>query len=206
MPDEFTESKTKDLREEIRKAEVGEDFVSIKVPRGYFKSEHFHKQSELERKVALRKAELLREDLIAEKKETEYIVEDYLGQVYQILANYGEDTEFLSSTNMPSCDYQDYSDSVEETLKSTETKVESTKTKDRVSCDHWVMKEDGLLIRKHIVRRTNLYDPDFEHDPIKNLRIKEMRITHVQYVTGKSEIVCDQWAQPYKNQIMISKW
>jgi hypothetical protein len=68
MPDEFTDSKTKDLREEIRKAEVGEDFVPTKVPRGYFQSEHFHKQSELERKVALRKAELLKEDLTAEKR------------------------------------------------------------------------------------------------------------------------------------------
>jgi hypothetical protein len=56
MPDEFTESKIKGLREEIRKAEVGEDFVSTKVPRGYFQSEHFRKRSELERKVALRKA------------------------------------------------------------------------------------------------------------------------------------------------------
>jgi len=69
MPDEFTESRTKDLREEIRKAEVGDDYVPVKVPRGYFQSAHFHKRSELERKVALRKAELLEEDLIVEKKE-----------------------------------------------------------------------------------------------------------------------------------------
>ena len=68
MPDEFTESRTKDLREEIRKAEVGEDYVPVKVPRGYFQSAHFHKRSELERKVALRKAELLEEDLVVEKR------------------------------------------------------------------------------------------------------------------------------------------
>jgi len=95
MPDEFTDSKTKDLLCETRKAELGENFVPKKVPRGYFQSEHFRKQSELERKVALRKAELLQEDLIIEKTETEYIVEDYLGQAFHILANYGEELEFL---------------------------------------------------------------------------------------------------------------
>jgi hypothetical protein len=205
MPDEFTDSKTKDLREEIRKAEVGEDFVPTKIPRGYFQSEHFHKQSELERKVALRKAELLKEDLIAEKKETEYIVEDYLGQVYQILANYGEDTEFLSSTNMPSCDYQDYSDSIVEEPKSLEVKAESTTIKDRLSSDHWIIKEDGLLVRKHVVPRTNLYEPDFDHEPLKKLRIKETRITHVQYMTGRGEVITDQWSHPGENKIM-QKW
>ena len=52
------------------------------------------------------------------------------------------------------------------------------------------------MIRKHIIPRTNLYDPDFDHDPIKDfdhdpikdLRLKEMRVTHVQYVTGKSKL------------------
>ena len=37
------------------------------------------------------------------------------------------------------------------------------------------------------------------------MNIKEMRITHVQYTTGRSDIVWDQWAQPGNNQIM-KKW
>jgi len=110
------------------------------------------------------------------------------------LARYDEGIEFLSSTNLPPCVNQDYSDSVEETLKSTETKTESTKTQDRLSCDHWIIKEDGLLVRKHVLPGTNLYEPDFDQEPLKKLRIKETRITHVQYMTGRGEVITDQWS------------
>ena len=43
----------------------------------------------------MRKAELLSENLIVEKYEDEYIVEDYKGQVFQILVNHDEGIEFL---------------------------------------------------------------------------------------------------------------
>ena len=61
------------------------------------------------------------------------------------------------------------------------------------------------MIREHVVPRTNLYDPDFDHEPLKNLKIKETRITHVQFVTGRSDVVIDQWSQPGNNQVM-KKW
>ena len=205
MPDEFTESKTKDMVLEQRKIDNGDDYVPNEVPFGYFSSTHFKLKSELALKIALRKAELLCESLKVEKYEEEYIVEDYKGQVFQILVNHDEGIDFLSSTNLPPCVYQDYSGSVDETPKSTEKEAESTKTKDRLSSDYWIVKEDGLLIRKHVIPRTNLYDPDFDHEPLKNLKIKEMRITHVQYLTGRSDIVCNQWAQPSDNKIM-KKW
>ena len=111
----------------------------------------------------------------------------------------------MSSTDLPPCAYPDYSDSVDETLKSAETGVESMKAKDRLSCDQWVLKEDGLLIRKHVVPRTNLYDPDFDREPLKTLKIKDTRITHVQYMTGRGEVIIDQWSHPGDNQIM-KKW
>jgi hypothetical protein len=202
MPAKFTDSKTKDLVESQRANEKGESPVLTKVPGGYFQSAHFKKRSELERKVALRKAELLEENLVVEKEEEEYIVEDYKGQIFQILVNYDEGIDFQSSTNLPPCVYQDYSDSVEETPESTEAKVESTKTKDRLSCDHWIVKEDGLLIRKHVVPRTNLYEPDFDHEPLKKLKIKDTRITHVQYMTGRGEVITDQWSHPGENKVM----
>jgi hypothetical protein len=205
MPDEFTDMRTKDQLEEQRKADVGEDIVPAKVPLVFFSSKNFRLRSELAREMALRKAELLCDSLRVEKYEDEYIVEDYKGQVYQILVNHDDGIEFLSSTDLPPCVYQDYSDSVDETPQSLEKEVEPTKTKDRLSSDYWILKEDGLLIRKHVVPRTNLSDPDFNHYPFKNLKIKEMRITHVQYLTGKSDIVCDQWAQPSDNQVM-KKW
>jgi hypothetical protein len=206
MPDEFTDTKTKDQLSEQRRAEKGENHVPVKIPIGYFQSKSFHIKSELDRKVALRKAELLGENLVVEKYEDEYIVEDYKGQVFQILVNYEEGIDFLSSTDLPPCVYQDYSDSIDETPKSVETKVEPTKTKDRLSSDYWILKEDGLLIRKHVVPRTNLYDPDFDHEPLKNLKIKETRITHVQFVTGRSDVVIDQWSQPGNNQVMKRWW
>ena len=128
-----------------------------------------------------------------------YIVGDYKGRAYQILVTYEDGIDFESSTDLPSLNYQGYSDSMDETPKSADREVEPTTTKERLSSDYWIMTEDGLLIRKHIIPKTNLYDPDFDHDPIKDLSIKEMCITHVQCVIGKSEIVCDQWAQPNKN-------
>ena len=48
MPDEFTESRTKDRVDEKRKAKTGENHTPIKVPRGYFQSTNFCKRSELE--------------------------------------------------------------------------------------------------------------------------------------------------------------
>ena len=94
MPDKFTESRTKDKTEEQRKTKTGENGIPTKIPKGYFQSTNFYKRSELDRKVALRKAELLEENLIVEKKEEEYVVEDYNGQVFQILVNYGEGIDF----------------------------------------------------------------------------------------------------------------
>jgi hypothetical protein len=55
------------------------------------------------------------------------------------------------------------------------------------------------------VPKTNLYQPDFDHEPLKNLRIKETRITHVQYMTGKGEVITDKWSHPGENKIM-QKW
>jgi hypothetical protein len=79
MPDEFTDTKTKDQLNEQRKADVGKDIVPVKVPLGYFSSKNCQLRSELAREVALRKAELLCDSLKVEKYEDEYIVEDYKG-------------------------------------------------------------------------------------------------------------------------------
>ena len=110
--------------------------------------------------------------------------------------NYDEGIDFQSSTNLPQCVYEDYSDSVEEAPKSERNEVGSTKIKDRLSRDHWIVKEDGLLVRKHVIPRTSLYEPDFDHEPLKKLKIKDTRITHVQYLTGRGEVVTDQWSHP----------
>ena len=167
MPDEFTDTKTKDQFREQRDEACGKDFVHVKVPWGYLRSESFQMRSGMAQNVALRKAELLRDDLLVEKQEEDYIVGDYKNQLYQILVTYDDGIDFVYSTDLPSWNYQDYSDSLDATPKSAEKEAEPTRIKDKLSSDHWVMKEDGLLIRKHIVPRTNLYDPDLITIPLR---------------------------------------
>jgi hypothetical protein len=90
MPDERADTRTKDQVKEQRNAEKGEETVPVKVPHGYLRSKAFQIRSEMAQKIALRKAELLRETLVIEKQEEDYIVEDFKGQVFQILVIYDE--------------------------------------------------------------------------------------------------------------------
>jgi len=152
--------------------------------------------------VALRKAELLTEDLRVDKKDADYILGEHKGRTYQILVTYQDGIYSESSTDLPPLDYHDSSGSTVETPKSAIKEIRPSMTEEERSSDYWIVEEGGLLIRKHIVPRTNLYNPDFDHDPTKNTQIKEMRITHVQYVNGKGDVVCDQWAHHDNNQIM----
>jgi len=102
MPDEFTDTRTKDQVKEQRNAEKGDETVPVKVPHGYLRSKAFQIRSEMAQTIALRKAVILHETLDIEKQEGDYIVEDYMGQVFQILVNYDEGIDFLSSTDLPS--------------------------------------------------------------------------------------------------------
>ena len=109
--------------------------MHTKVPRGYLNPETLKMRSGMAQAVALRKAELLSEDLLVEKQDDNYIVGDYKGRVYQILVTYEEGIDFQSSTDLPSLKYQDYSDSENETPKSVDKEVKPTTTKDRLSSD-----------------------------------------------------------------------
>ena len=75
-------------------------------------------RSEMSQAMALRKAELLAEDLCVEKQDVDYILGEHKGRTYQILVTYKDGINFESSTDLPPLDYHDSSGSMDKTPKS----------------------------------------------------------------------------------------
>ena len=137
--------------------------VLVTIPQKYFTSQLWAKWCKVSTAIALRRAQLWKECLQDEEENLLVDNGQHEGIEYQILMFGQHEYVFQSAADLPAPCYEDYGNEGKQAARTNHVKEKTLQTSGTVdknkACsmgDHWLQEQDGVIIRKHLIPRTNL--------------------------------------------------